>query len=72
MSKEVRGDVPDEFWDWMVKNTPTGSEMSKAQILRHWLNYAYRQHQLQQMRATGQYMPEGQLQPPGESPIDGQ
>lgn len=72
MSKELRGHVPDELWEWMVNNTPAASEMSDADIVRHWMNYAYRQHQLQQMRATGQYMPESQLQPPGDSTTDSQ
>lgn len=57
MSERLQTDVPDWFFEWMRLKAPLSSDASQAQLVRYWLEFAYRQHHLQEMRATGQKIP---------------
>ena len=60
MSESVRTEVPTEFYEWMRKNAPLAADTSDSALVTYWLQFAYRQHQLQAMRAAGQYPPEAE------------
>ena len=53
MGKELRTEVPEETYEELQDKAPVSADISNSALLSFWLDYALRQWELEEMRATG-------------------
>lgn len=53
-SIEVRARVPESIYAQLREKAPGGDDLSDAELVRYWLQFGIRQHDLQVIRAVGE------------------